>query len=222
MKEVFADYYSINFPVSGGLSNCGAYTAPGRQMFAPNFMKNDFDYITELKRFLHKSVMTLKPEVLAEVDSHLAQAGYLGVPYLGVHVRHGDKAYELVDHKLLPMQTYANAIKPLLLKHGLKKVWIASDDPVAGKRMRELLNGVDVTVWQNFTNTSADRKYHNKDVVMPFLVDMEALKRSTVYVGTHSSNIGPMIFYERPATALSISLDVPWNEIPYIGADAER
>eukprot|EP00930_Biecheleria_cincta_P002640 TRINITY_DN103644_c0_g1_i1.p1 TRINITY_DN103644_c0_g1~~TRINITY_DN103644_c0_g1_i1.p1 ORF type:complete len:342 (+),score=50.14 TRINITY_DN103644_c0_g1_i1:170-1195(+) len=215
MKSVFAAYYAIRFPMDEGHNDqCGARPPDVQRGFAPNLMKVDFDYITSLKRFLHESTMTLKPEILAQVDARLAKAGFNHekVRYLGVHIRHADKGHEMKNGKLLPTQAYADAIKPLLLEYDLKKIFVASDDPGAGDDMKENLRGMGVTVYQEYAKTSTDREYANNESMMPLVVDIEALKRSTVFVGTHTSNMGSMIFFKRPATAVSVSLDGDWDE----------
>merc|ERR1719356_302570 len=73
----------------------------GRSTFAPNFLGVDFQYITDLKRFLLQSVMILKPTVQEQIANVLREAGFgHDKKFIGVHIRHGDKKIRITSHSI--------------------------------------------------------------------------------------------------------------------------
>merc|ERR1740139_1096534 len=66
-------------------------------------------YIEKLKRFIVPFVYTYNPETQARLDAALASwlpTG--GAPYVGVHIRHGDKGIEAPPQ---PTEVYGKKIK---------------------------------------------------------------------------------------------------------------
>jgi hypothetical protein len=191
----------------------------GRDSFAPALMAQDFEFISSMKRVLYQSLMILKPSAEKKITNRLDAIGVQEhTQYIGVHIRHGDKSIEM-DNGLVSTEQYAHAIQKELDATGLTSVYVASDDPDAADRLKDML-GSKVTIWQQYTKSSESRSYDDEGAVLDFLTDVEALRRARVFIGTQSSNTGRLIYYGRSDGEKSISLDGEWHKCPKVSSDA--
>merc|ERR1711990_1398822 len=90
MHKVVSEFYIVSTPVFNDPSRFSqmnwdketsqychhGYSFIGRSWFAPALMYHDVEYITTLKRFLHQSVLILKPEIQTLILQRLAAAGF--------------------------------------------------------------------------------------------------------------------------------------------------
>lgn len=146
------------------------------------------------------------------IDSHLAALN-LGEKYIGVHIRHRDKG---VDAKVISSALYAGPVRTHAKKHDIKTVFVASDDPNAVATLQRALPGMTIKsaprlapsryVWQAVGG--------DDDANLALIVDVVALWRSKIFIGTASSNMGRMIFRLRGETQKQngISMDFKWPD----------
>lgn len=177
----------------------------------------DPEYTTGLKTRLTKFIYRLESGTQAKVDARLPQAlRGAGRRYIGVHVRHGDKG---VEDKLLATSKYAAAVRRELKECGcnISTVFLSSDDPGAASQMRALLGPRVEVVEQTRLDKgtySHGSTYDGGEALLQLLVDVEALVQSDIFVGTASSNIGRLVYFQRPQEKKSISLDVRFTSKP--------
>jgi len=192
----------------------------GSNVFSPALMATDFNYIADVKRTIYKSLMNLKPWVNMNITNRLDAMGiHNHTRYIGVHIRHGDKAVEM-SSGLIATEDYARTIQRELNATGITMIYIASDDPHAAALLTGMLDS-NVKILQQFTNSSKVRSYGDEVAVLDFLTDVEALRRASVFIGTQSSNTGRMIYYGRSYFDKSVSLDGGWHKCPKKTSDAK-
>merc|ERR1712207_17376 len=82
--------------------------------------------LVALKRFLYKKLFVLRPELQADLSELQAELGLTHDPYVGVHIRRGDKRAESGFFR----QTKDFAVEAFRLCEaiGAKKVFLASDN----------------------------------------------------------------------------------------------
>jgi len=182
----------------------------------------DREYLLKLKETVYRSMFTYNDASQAAVNEMLASLR-LGTsdPYVGVHIRRGDKEREH-DVSLMPISSYMAAAREHMEARDIRTVFVASDDPDAGHMLAEEFVAVgrsDVQVLQ-LTDASSDyavddsgkREYTDQGTTIALLADIEALRLATVFVGTQSSNVGRMVFYLRGDIDSCISIDGDWFE----------
>jgi len=177
-----------------------------------------------------------------------------GEPYIGVHIRHGDKVTEAqpvatgnyADRifdvpgvegrmnlqcrsvrsrmEMCPLlaeeseESYHGMLAARVLeeteRRGISKVFLASDDPTALQAMRDKLRDqLEVTGLPRLDiSTYADRKYQDRKTFEAVVADVDLLSRSTIFIGTGTSNLGRIVFLHRGGNLdTSISMDAPFT-----------
>jgi len=176
-------------------------------------LKNvDKEFQTSLLHSVMSSLFTFGSDTQSQARDALRTAGLEeGAPYIGVHMRRGDKISEA---PVVPTEEYAASVLDQLREHPTSTVFVASDDENAGDEMLAILQASipDVTVIQLFSEMSNRRKqYHSDDeTTMELLTDILALTSADVFIGTQSSSLGRLVYFRRSEDAPSISLDGDW------------
>lgn len=174
---------------------------------------------TEMKRYLYKKLMTLNVEAQSTVDQGLSELGLSQTTYVGVHIRRGDKSQEVPP---VPTQRYAAAVVEMANKVGANTVFLASDDAAVHGELQEQLGSSYKIVEQQrlppedyalrgAAARSNPPPFGEEDEEKSFLIDVGALVHSAAFVGTASSNIGRLVYFQREPTAPAVSLDEGGN-----------
>lgn len=167
------------------------------------------EILTQMKRAFYNQFFSFNDATNALITKRLQHAGLLyGQRYVGVHIRRGDK----VVSRDWPISRYASVVLKELQKRSLAVVFVASDDEHAGKDLELELGGPTsgYSVVQLFSNSSASRTYDDYDGLLDLLTDVAALRDSEVFIGTHLSYIGRMVYFLRTPEANSISVSGDW------------
>lgn len=99
----------------------------------------------------------------------------------------------------------------------VKTVYLASDDVLARDALKRILGdtyniiGTSAQAWDEGENK---QMYSDTDILFNLLTDVEALKRSEVFLGTGSSNLGRTVYFLRDENKKSVSLDEDWLTRP--------
>merc|ERR1719197_2433296 len=105
---------------------------------------------------------------------------------------------------------------------GTRTVFLASDDEAAKGQLQDAL-GSDYTVVEQArlpaeayklrgdAARSMSPPYGEEDEERSLLIDVSALVNSAGFVGTASSNVGRLVFFQRPQGAPAVSLDEGGN-----------
>jgi len=161
----------------------------------------------------------------------------VGTKYTGVHIRHGDKTaaeaggntqttkYGDAIQKLnlrdeegeQDMQVDSVVSTLTKLKESVKEiveqetefntVYVASDDKAAHRVLTSHLGTKYNLKGLHAKGSGADHSYDDSDTMMAVLTDIEALRNSEIFIGTATSNFDRMIYFLRPASKKSITLD---------------
>jgi hypothetical protein len=95
----------------------------------------------------------------------------------------------------------------------VKTVYLASDDPLAHDAIKKALGDeykIIGAAAEEWTKEKEASQYSDEQSMLNVLTDVEALKRSEVFIGTASSNMARMIYFMRDAEKKSVSLDEDW------------
>jgi hypothetical protein len=196
--------------------------------------KADSNYVEQGKRAIYKAHYRYKDEVKNHIESALKSYG-LPDQYIGVQIRHGDKqesAWE--SSEVVQTEDYGTAVKDARIKSGssanasaysaaqqilamkghsnIRTVWLASIDKGAEATLRKSLGPeYDIKALKESTKewagNAAQQYYPGSEFVYDVLTDVEALRRSQIFIGTASSNIGRWVYWLREPGRKSISLD---------------
>jgi len=208
------------------------YQATMGTHFFRSLAKVDQKFVVNFKRAIYSKFYQLNDETNARITQHLQNVGLFSeTKYIGVHLRRGDKYKEA---KPVPYDIYGSEIKENakqlvrasanLYSHyievskrvklaieeqsDLKTIYLATDDAQAKKAMLSILGegykilGAQAKTWNGNTNS-----YASDDYMLNVLADVEALRRSHVFIGTASSNFGRLVYFLRHPKKKSISLD---------------
>ncbi|CAN0094322.1 unnamed protein product, partial [Laminaria digitata] len=133
-------------------------------------------------------------------------------PFLGIHVRRGDKLQK--EAKAFAVEEYLKAAADYFEEEstptgvdGIKAIWVASDDPgivdevrplapayfpnVTSEAIAYVANGVTGGVNTTGVDTVTVRQGYGSFVY--FLADLEQLAAAELFVGTFSSNVGRFV-----------------------------
>lgn len=176
---------------------------------------SDQSAMEDVKRYVYQKLFALRPEAQAAVDAGLQTLG-AGSIYVGVHIRRGDKSQEVPP---VPIEKYAEATKQMCSTVGTRTVFVASDDESARGQLQEQLGSDFSVLEQRRLSPDAYRLRGDAARSLPppdgeedeeksVLVDVAALVRAAGFVGTASSNLGRLVFFQRGAGSPSVSLDV--------------
>jgi len=169
----------------------------------------------EMKRFLYQKLLTPNREAQSLVEEHLSDLGLAQTKYIGVHIRRGDKIQEV---PLVPMDKYVSAVVEMGVKMDINTVFLASDDPAAHAELQRKL-GSSYTIVEQVrlpneayqlrgpASRSMPPPYGEVDEEKSVLVDVAALLQSAAFIGTASSNIGRLVYFQRDPAVPSVSLD---------------
>jgi len=177
----------------------------------------DRDSLINMKHIIFRLMYTYNDETMAAVNTILEAVPVdVQKPYVGVHIRRGDKETEAEP---TPMSNYTTAAIEQMNIFGTRTVFVASDDPSAGSLLADEFAAAghpDVQVLQQRHDDTppedhAMRHYSDNDSTMEMLADIEGLRLATVFIGTQSSSFGRMMLYLRGGElSSSISLDGGW------------
>merc|ERR1719329_270159 len=164
-------------------------------------------YIEKLKRFIVPFVYTYTTDTQARLNEALAS--WLppgGAPFVGVHIRHGDKVLEA---KPQPVQLYGMKVKEF---DGAspRPVFLATDDLEAKSTLQaELGSGYAAISQQPLLPDEAytTRDYSDEAPAFAVMADIETLRRADLFIGTASSNMDRLIWFIRDPSLKSLSLD---------------
>jgi len=171
----------------------------------------------EALRFVYQKLFRLRGDVQMAVNESLQNLRLPGT-YVGVHVRRGDKASE---YDLIPMEKLVAAARQMCSDLGTRTVFVASDSKDSRGELQRGL-GSDYTVveqprigWDKAYrlrgDVARDASSQYKDLMVDeehsLLIDIAALINSAGFVGAGSSNIGRVVFLQRPQGAPAVNLD---------------
>lgn len=110
----------------------------------------------------------------------------------------------------------ATTVASVAAEAGIQHVYVASDDPRAQQEVKNLFQGQQITVLAApdlskttmWASTLADER-----ALLALFIDLHALNKADIFIGTASSNIGRFVYYLRDHNQQSISLDQggDWN-----------
>jgi len=185
----------------------------GSRMFFQELAKVDKDYVVQQKRAVYKANYKYNQKTADQIEQVLKKFE-LPEKYFGLHVRTGDKVRELAD-KTTGIQKYADAI--LAKKgEGIRTVWLATVDPDVEKQLGDALGEeYDIKVLSGndgqWKRGPEEVYQEGSEKMQNLLVDVEALRRSTHFIGTASSNMGRLVYFlrddEQGKTAVSLDED---------------
>jgi len=142
-----------------------------------------------------------QPAIQYEINTKIDTLN-LPSDYVGVHIRSGDKATEA---KLSPVYDYINYIKSI---SSLKELFVLTDDYNIIKELKKDFTDYNFNYLceedeKGFTEAAYNNmnKEAKKTSVIKLLIDTEVMYRSSVFVGTFSSNVGVFIGMRRNAKA---------------------
>jgi len=178
----------------------------------------DRDYLWDFKQLIYPHLFRYKANTTEEVNQTLKRIGITNdTRYIGVHIRRGDKVTET---KSVATEVYAAAAiaaaKGAAISLGKKKtnvqamskIYLATDDVTeVGKFMRAIRGEAEVIYQPPHANALyKSRDYANQENMFAVLSDIEALRRSEIFIGTASSHLGTLVSMLR-GNMPSISLD---------------
>jgi len=224
--EFVQDTWANHFQNLAGISICAAEMCSGDQGISEAaFLGNDMskglslvdpESLFKLKHIIFHRMYTYNSASMAAVN-RILEAVPVDVqkPYVGVHIRRGDKEMEAAQ---TPMSSYATAALAQMDILGIRTVFLASDDPEAGSMLAKEFAAAghpDVQLLQQHSAWTAvseagKREYSDHDGTIDLLADIEGLRLATVFIGTQSSSLGRTVFYLRGEMVSSISLDGGW------------
>lgn len=191
-------------------------------------------YFRDLRRFVYQKVYRLAPSTQELVDRRAEQVGLSLLadhptqrrPYVGVHIRRSDKG---IEAKPVSETKYAEVVAHFLDKLGANTVYLASDEPE--KEREALLEGLmqagvgplpsvlsqtaaDVGLQAKSDDSQSEMKrnaYRDRKALVGLFTDVQLLQKAGAFVGTASSNIGQLVYFLRPGSAPSASVDEPFQ-----------
>lgn len=189
------------------------------------------------KRYVYSRLFKFRPELLEKHESLMSSLGLDGVPYIGVHMRRGDKTAELqlIGEPQTTAQEFAAEIRKQcdLVNGGVEiidsmnataaqspcHVFLASDDSSSIAELQSELPDMkivqqdrlsdDVYAVRNRDDESEDTKTQSES---SFVMDLLMLVHSSSFVGTATSSVGRFVFFMRAGDKPSVSLDENFTE----------
>lgn len=130
--------------------------------------------------------------------------------YIGLYVRKEDK---------LPLEKYRNAVKRHAVAHknprdGRATVFLATDDPSIGAQLRDAL-GQGVLLLEQLRPSVKPEQPHTFETLEHFFTDVALLVNASVFIGTASSNVGRLVYFQREPDAVAESLK--WDFLDRLG-----
>lgn len=222
-----------NYGKKGNFDKQRVLSIKERELIA-ELTKADSNYVEQGKRAIYKAHYKYKDDVKNHIDSALKSYG-LPEKYIGVQIRHGDKQQSAWENsEVVQTEDYGTVVKDARIKSGssaiasaqsaaqqilamkshntIRTVWLATIDEDAEATLRKSL-GPEYEIKalkesaKEWSGNAAQQYYPGSEFVYDILTDVEALRRSQVFIGTASSNIGRWVYYLREPGSKSISLD---------------
>lgn len=144
-------------------------------------------------------IWRFQPDIQQEIDAAI-QTLNIPTEYVGVHLRSGDKATEA---KLSAVHEYINYIKNIT---SIKELFILTDDYRNIKELKSSFTDYQIYSFCKEEEKGFSEGYYNqldkqakKKITVKLLTDSEVLYKSSVFVGTFSSNVGLFIGMRRNA-----------------------
>jgi hypothetical protein len=209
------DIWDENF-VDPGLPVCTSCSAPrlndpavwcSGAKASMQMAKSMPEMLEGVKRFIYWRLFKLRPGLSDAASKMQGKLGILHEPYVGVHIRRGDKLRESGFFR--ETKDFATIAEQLCDAMGARKIFVASDDPKALTEMRTLVRS-DLFVQGQPPMTKseyAERGALEKHMETVLLLDIVLLIRANAYVGTASSNVDRFVYFQRDPRTQSISLD---------------
>jgi len=205
------------FFLDGGLRRCGACRPP-KQWYdaysAVAMARLDQSQVRTVKGFLYRQLYQWTPYFLKEFEQFRQRLNFTADmgPYVGVHVRRGDKCTSYwCEAKPVGLITYAKKAKEMC--HILKTttVFVTTDSPgqVVHSLTRHLGSKYRIVTppkhnprefWQRGSKYSSQGR---RDL----LLEMKMLIQADGFIGTASSNLGRFVYFMRSSKKRSWSLD---------------
>jgi hypothetical protein len=161
-----------------------------------------------VKRFMYWKLFNLNPAISEAASKMQGKLGILHEPYVGVHIRRGDKLRESGFFR--QTKDFAAIAEQLCDAMGARKIFVASDDPKALTEMRTLVRsdlfvqGQPPLTELEYAQRGENLEKHTETVL---LFDVVLLIRANAYVGTASSNVDRFVYFQRDPRTQSVSLD---------------
>jgi glutaredoxin-related protein len=144
-------------------------------------------------------VWRFQPDIRQEIAERI-QSLNLPEEYVGVHLRGGDKVTEA---KVSPFYDYINYIKQI---SALKELFVFTDDYKNIIELKSSFPDYHIYTFCKEGETGFSEGAYNllnkeakKEITIKVLTDSEVLYKSSVFVGTMSSNVGLFIGMRRNA-----------------------
>jgi hypothetical protein len=214
VRDTWAKYFQ-----DPGFSKCGSCdwgSGPRqyREMGWDVSDSPDHKQMADVKRFIYNKIFALSYETKTVVDAGLDALGLHG-NYVGVHVRRGDKSQEV---PLVPIGRFTSAIRDMCSSLGTNTIFLASDDASTHQELQQQLGSSFQIVEQKRLPAEAYKlrgdaarsmspPFGEEDEERSVLIDVAALVRAAGFIGTASSNIDRLVYFQRDASSPSVSLD---------------
>lgn len=152
----------------------------------------------------------MTPWTRRNVDSVFNNESFEESPYIGLHVRRGDKLWS--EAKLTPVEVYLQSAVEYFENNStmnvddIKGIWLASDDPTVILEVIELASIYFPNIPEDSIIFSSDNKYKEATTTsvlqgyrsfVYMLSDIEKLSKAELFVGTFSSNLGRHVAVHR-------------------------
>lgn len=219
VRDTWAKYF--NDPGFPKCSECdwGAGPRQYREMGWDVSDSPDHAKMADVKHYLYGKLFSLNYDAQTSVDTGLSN---LGLPntYIGVHVRRGDKSAEV---PLVPIERFTAAIQEMSSTLGTTTVFLASDDASTHSALQTALGSSYKIIEQPRLAPEAYQLRGDAARAMqpPFgeeeeeksvLIDVAGLVRSAGFIGTASSNIDRLVYFQRDTSKPTVSLDEGGND----------
>ena len=120
--------------------------------------------------------------------------------YVGIHIRSGD-----IEKKKYAISSYINLLKS---KYESKGLFVATDDYSSVREIKNNFKEYNIYTFCEEKETGFNEGLYNnlsgeskKETLINLLTDTEALYRSSIFVGTLSSNVGVFVGMRRKAAS---------------------
>lgn len=142
-------------------------------------------------------IWRFQPDIQQEIDATI-QTLNLPAEYVGVHLRSGDKVTEA---KISPVHEYINYINSIT---PINKLFVLTDDYTNIIELKNSFSHYPIYTFckeeeKGFSEGAYNQldKQAKKKITIKLLIDSEVLYKSSVFVGTFSSNVGLFIGMRR-------------------------
>jgi len=168
------------------------------------------EYVISMKRETYKAHYKYNQKTADHIEEALKKAE-LPAKFFGIHIRTGDKSREKTAGTDVSIEAYAKKI----LEHkdeGIRTVWLATVDPEAEATLQKALGDeYKIKVVSSgdgqWAREPGNTYSEGSDKMYNVLIDVEALRRSTHFIGTASSNMGRLVYFLREPQSSSVSMD---------------